>query len=73
MIEPEIVFAELSDVMDCAEDYTKFCVRYILENNMDDIDFFTQFVDKELKVRLEQLSQVEFKRISYTDAIALLE
>jgi asparaginyl-tRNA synthetase len=53
MIEPEIVFAELSDVMDCAEDYTKFCVRYVLENNSDDIDFFTQFVDKELRARLE--------------------
>ena len=73
MIEPEIVFAELSDVMDCAEDYTKFCVRYVLENNLDDIEFFTQFVDKELKSRLETLASVSFTRISYTDAIALLE
>ena len=73
MIEPEIVFAELSDVMDCAEDYTKFCVRYVLENNLDDIEFFTQFVDKELKARLQQLATVQFTRISYTDAIALLE
>jgi asparaginyl-tRNA synthetase len=40
MIEPELCFAELEDVMDCAEDYTKFCVRYLLENNMDDIEFF---------------------------------
>lgn len=52
MIEPEIVFAELSDVMDVAEDYTKFCVRYILENNMDDIDYFNKEVDKDLKARL---------------------
>lgn len=40
MIEPEIVFADLDDVMDCAEDYTKYCVKYILENNMDDVEFF---------------------------------
>jgi len=40
MIEPEIVFADLTDVMDCAEDYVKYCVRYVLENNADDIDFF---------------------------------
>jgi len=40
MIEPELVFADLDDLMDCAEDYTKFCVRYVLENNKDDIDFF---------------------------------
>jgi len=40
MIEPEIVFADLDDLMDCAEDYCKFCVRYILENNRDDVNFF---------------------------------
>ena len=39
-IEPEIVFADLDDLMDCAEDYTKFCVRYVLENNKDDVQFF---------------------------------
>jgi len=58
MIEPEIVFAELSDVMDCAEDYTKFCVRYVLENNLDDINFFNEHVDKEVKARLENLASV---------------
>jgi len=72
MIEPEIVFAELSDVMDCAEDYTKFCVKYILENNMDDVDFFNQWVDKTLKERLVKLAEVPFARITYTDAIELL-
>jgi len=40
MIEPEIVFADLNDVMDCAEDYTKYCVRYVLQNNKDDIEYF---------------------------------
>ena len=72
MIEPEIVFAELSDVMDCAEDYTKFCVKYLLENNMDDINFFNEWVDKTLKERLVQLSEVPFVRITYTEAIDIL-
>lgn len=40
MIEPELAFAELSDVMDCAEDYIKYCLRYVLVNNADDVDFF---------------------------------
>mmetsp|Transcript_713 Transcript_713/g.1006 ORF Transcript_713/g.1006 Transcript_713/m.1006 type:complete len:195 (+) Transcript_713:798-1382(+) len=40
MIEPELAFAELPDVMDCAEDYVKYCLRYVMENNADDIDFF---------------------------------
>lgn len=72
MIEPEIVFAELSDVMDCAEDYTKFCVKYVLENNLDDIDFFNQYVDTTLKEKLLKLAEVPFVRITYTDAIELL-
>jgi len=52
MIEPELCFAELPDVMDCAEDYVKYCLRYIMENNADDVEFFNQWVDKGLKERL---------------------
>jgi asparaginyl-tRNA synthetase len=72
MIEPEIVFAELSDVMDVAEDYTKYCIRYILENNADDIDFFNQWVDKGLLARLKNIADEPFERITYTDACELL-
>ena len=52
MIEPEIVFADLNDVMNLTEDYVKYCLRYVLKNNSADIDFFNQWVDKELKARL---------------------
>jgi len=72
MIEPELVFADLSDLMDCAEDYTKYCVRYILENNKDDVAFFNKEVDKALLERLEQLDAVAFKRLSYTEGIDIL-
>lgn len=40
MIEPELAFATLEDDMDCGEDYVKYCLRYVMENNADDIDFF---------------------------------
>ena len=40
MIEPEIVFADLNDVMCLAEDYVKYCLRYVVKNNASDIDFF---------------------------------
>ena len=73
MIEPEIVFAELSDVMDCAEDYTTYCVRYVMQNNADDIEFFNQWIDKELKARLDNLVAGPFARVSYTEAIEILE
>lgn len=72
MIEPEIVFAELSDVMDMAEDYTKFCVRYVLANNADDVEFFNQWIDKGLEARLKNLVDTDYERITYTDACELL-
>ena len=72
MIEPELAFAELSDVMDCAEDYIKYCLRYVLINNADDIQFFnTQ--SKGLKDRLENVVNSEVKRLTYTEAIETLE
>jgi len=73
MIEPELCFAELPDVMDCAEDYVKYCLRYIMENNADDVEFFNQWVDKGLKDRLNNVISKEFTRLSYTEAIAILE
>jgi len=72
MIEPELVFADLDDLMDCAEDYTKFCVRYVLENNKDDIEFFNSWVDKELLARLDQLDKTAFKRLTYTEGVDIL-
>merc|ERR1712151_865335 len=52
MIEPEIAFATLEDVMDLTEDYVKYCLRYVLENSAEDIEFFNAWVDKGLKARL---------------------
>ena len=52
MIEPELAFATINDDMDCAEDYVKFCITYVLKNNVDDLDFFNKFVEKGLLDRL---------------------
>jgi len=46
MIEPEIAFADINDCMDLAEDYIKFSIKYILENNIDDINFFNERIKK---------------------------
>jgi asparaginyl-tRNA synthetase len=52
MIEPELAFATIEDDMDCAEDYLKFCLKYVLKNNMDDLKFFDERVEKGLIERL---------------------
>lgn len=55
MIEPELAFATLSDNMQCAEDYLKFCLEYVLLNNKDEIEFFDKFVEKGLIERLTKV------------------
>lgn len=73
MVEPEIAFADLQDDMNLAEAMMKSVVSYVLEHCPDEMAFFNQFFDKELLARLTNLVESEFVRISYTDAVALLE
>jgi len=73
MIEPEMAFADLNDNMDCAEDYLRHCARTVIENCGPDVDFFEARVDKEIKERLNLLASMPFQRISYTEAVELLE
>ncbi|HHU05155.1 MAG TPA: asparagine--tRNA ligase [Clostridiales bacterium] len=73
MIEPEMAFADLSDNMDVAESMIKFVISTVLEKCPDEIDFFNSFVDKGLKERLLSVVNSEFTRITYTEAIEILE
>ncbi len=73
MIEPEIAFADLSDDADLAEDMLKYIFRAVLEERGDDMGFFQQRIDKACVGRLEQFVESEFVRMSYTDAIGVLE
>lgn len=73
MIEPEIVFADLEDDMELAEDMMKYIIRAVLEECPHEIDFFTQFYDKELRGRLEELAAADFARCPYTQAVELLQ
>ena len=73
MIEPELAFATIEDDMDCAEDYLKFCLKYVLKNNMDDLTFFDERVEKGLIERLTKVVNTPFKRVPYTEAVEILE
>ena len=73
MIEPEMAFADLSDYMDNAEAMVKYVVNFLLEQCPDELAFFNQFMDKGLLERLNALVSADFARVSYTDAVALLE
>lgn len=73
MIEPEMAFYEITDNMNLAEDFVKYLVRYALENCADDLAFFNQMYDQELIERLKFVLENDFIRMSYTEAIAILE
>lgn len=73
MIEPELAFATLEDDMDCAEDYVKFCIQFVLKNNLDDLKFFDSRIEKGLIERLNKVVSTNFHRVPYTEAIEILE
>ena len=73
MIEPEIAFADLNDDMALAEDMLKYIIRYVLEQAPEEMQFFNNFVDKELLARLDNVVNNEFGRVTYTEAVELLK
>ncbi len=72
MIEPEISFADINDDMDCAEEYIKYIIKYVLDNSAEDMAFFDRFIEKGLVSKLTSLVESPFKRITYTEAIDIL-
>lgn len=73
MIEPEIAFIDLPELMDLEEDFIKYCVRWALDNCKDDLDFLNSMNDKTLLERLQGVLKDDFVRLSYTDGIKILE
>ncbi|NLC42364.1 MAG: asparagine--tRNA ligase, partial [Erysipelothrix sp.] len=69
MIEPEIAFADLGDVMNLIEDMLKYCIQYVLDNAPAEMEFFNERIDTTLLAKLTGLLDTEFKRMSYTEAI----
>ena len=73
MIEPEIAFADLEDDMELAESMLKYIIRYVLENAQPEMNFFNTFVDKGLLDRLNHVMNSDFGRVTYTEAVEILE
>ena len=73
MIEPEVAFADLADNMELAEAMIKYIINYVLEHAPEEMNFFNSFVDKGLLKRLENIVNSEFGRVTYTEAVKLLQ
>ncbi len=85
MIEPEVAFYDIFDNMDLAEDFTKYLIRFVLDNYPNDIAFLDQRIkdsEKQMKAEdrrpmglldtLQFVVENDFERITYTDAVNLL-
>ena len=74
MIEPEVAFADLNDIMDLEEACIKYVIKYVLENCPDELNFLNKFVDNGLIERLKSVAFEEaFGRVTYTEAVEILE
>lgn len=75
MIEPEIAFADLNDDMQLAQDMIKYVLKYVMEQCPAEMKFFNDFYDpdKALISRLTNLVDSDFGKVTYTEAVKLLE
>ncbi|AMV71345.1 asparagine--tRNA ligase [Desulfuromonas carbonis] len=73
MIEPEMAFADLAADCLLAEDFLRYLVRYALDHCGEDLAFFDQRIEPGLIARLETLAAAEFRTMSYSDAVRVLE
>lgn len=73
MIEPEIAFADLKDDMDLAEDMVKYVINYVMNSCKEEIEFLNTFIDKGLIERLKNVVENDFVRLTYTEAVEILE
>ncbi len=73
MVEPEVAFCDLEGLADLAEDFLKTIFRRVLDDCPDDMDFFNQRIDKTVLETLDHIIRAPFERITYTEAIKILE
>ena len=73
MIEPEIAFADLNDNMQLAWDMIKYIINHVLDKCAQELDFFNKFVDKTLLERLTALRCADYAKVTYTEAVKILE
>lgn len=73
MIEPEVAFNDITDNMDLAEDFLKYCIQWAFDNCQDDLNFLNKMIDNTLIDRLHFVLKNEFVRLSYSEGIKILD
>ena len=72
MVEPEMAFYDVNDLMDLEEEFIKYLVQYALDNCQDDLAFLNKMIDPELIERLKSVVSTDFVRLTYTEGVDIL-
>jgi asparaginyl-tRNA synthetase len=73
MVEPEVAFAELSDIMELGEEMVRYVISYVLEEAKEEMEFFNSFIDKTLLERMQNVVSSDFGKVTYSEAVELLQ
>ncbi len=73
MVEPELAFADLNDICQLSKDFLQFLCQTVLNERMDDLIFFNQFIAPGLLERLETLAHADFEVMTYSEAVHQLQ
>jgi len=73
MMEPEMAFCDINGNMDLAEEMIKYIISYVMEHCPEEMQFFNSFIDKGLLERLNHIVNSDFARITYTEAVDILQ
>jgi asparaginyl-tRNA synthetase len=73
MIEPEMSFYEIDELMDLEEEFLKYLISYLFENSKEDLQFLNDNIDNELISRLEDVLNSDFLRVKYSEALDILK
>ncbi|MFZ4631830.1 MAG: asparagine--tRNA ligase [Patescibacteria group bacterium] len=73
MMEPEMAFADINDDMDMEEKMIKYLINYVLKEIPEEMEFFDKFIDNTLLERLNKIANSDFRRMTYTEGIDILE
>jgi asparaginyl-tRNA synthetase len=73
MIEPEVAFADLDDIANLGAEYIQYMINYAIEHCAPEMEFFNKFIEKGLLDRLNLVAKNDFKKITYTEAVEILQ
>src|ERR1700734_1742273 len=72
MVEPEMTFTDLEGIINLAEKMLKYVLNYVLENNLNELKFFTDYNQKDLIKKLRRILETSFKRVDYDKCVEIV-